>query len=60
MANEVMINFRGSEQLAEAIRVVAFNQGHSKSSEAIRNALETNPEIAKELKKIKSRKKVVA
>lgn len=50
-----LINFKGSEELKEAIRVVAFNQGHSNNSKVIVAALESNELICKELKKVKQR-----
>ena len=47
---KVIINAKASGQLKEAIRVVAFNEGHSNSSRTIVNILETNPAISKALK----------
>jgi len=57
MAKEKIINFKGTELLKEAIRIVAFNQGHSNSSRTLSEIVEGNILISKELKKLK--KKVV-
>ncbi|MBL7740287.1 MAG: hypothetical protein JNK14_13810 [Chitinophagaceae bacterium] len=55
MANKVIINCKGSRVLKEAIRVVAFNQGHSNSSRTVVEILEANPLIAKEVKKMQQK-----
>lgn len=49
---KVIINAKGTSELKEAIRVVAFNQGHSNSSRTVVEILEANPAVAKELKKL--------
>jgi hypothetical protein len=53
--SKVIINAKGTKQLKEAIRVVAFNQGHSNSSKTIVEILESNPLISKELRRTKKK-----
>lgn len=48
-----IINARGTVLLKEAIRIVAFNEGHNKSSRTIIGVLENHPSIKKELEKLK-------
>lgn len=55
MAEKILINCKVSENLKEAIRVVAFNQGHSNSSKTMVEILEGNPLIAKELRKLQQK-----
>lgn len=58
---KVIINAKGTKQLKEAIRVVAFNQGHSNSSKTIVEILEANPAVSKALKELqRGRKNKVA
>lgn len=57
---KVIINAKGSKELKEAIRVVAFKQGHSNSSKTIVDILEANPSVARTLKEIKKSSKKVA
>lgn len=52
---KVLIPFKGDKELKEAIRVVAFNQGHSNSSKTVQDVLEADPEIKKQLRKLKQR-----
>lgn len=56
----ILINFRGSTNLKEALRIVAFKQGHSNISKTLVTVLENDPEIKKELAKLNgsSKKKV--
>ena len=53
-----IINFKGSETLKEAIRIVAFHEREklprSGSSALILSILESDPRVAKELKKLAS------
>jgi hypothetical protein len=49
----VIINARGTAVLKEAIRIVAFNAGHSNSSRLIVNILESDPRIAAELERLR-------
>jgi hypothetical protein len=53
----VSINFKGSAELKEAIRIVAFNQGHNNRSKTAIEILEKDPEVKKELSKLKPKKK---
>lgn len=48
--SKVIINAKGSKELKEAIRVVAFKQGHSNSSRTVVEILEANPQVARVLK----------
>lgn len=57
MAKEKIINIKGTKVLKEAIRVVAFNQGHSNSSKTITEILEANPLISKEVRKLSGNRK---
>jgi hypothetical protein len=52
MAKEKIINFKGTPLLKEAIRIVAFNQGHSNSSKTLSEIIEANPLISKELRRL--------
>ena len=47
---KVIINAKGTKQLKEAIRVVAYHQGHSNSSRTIVEILERDPYVARALK----------
>lgn len=49
---EVIINFKGSEELKEAIRQAAFFAKHKNSSEFIRSILTKNTAVKKEFEKI--------
>lgn len=55
--SKVLIPFKGEPQLKEAIRVVAFNQGHSNSSKTIYDILVQNPQLSKALKDLQRRNK---
>lgn len=59
---KTIINAKGSRELKEAIRIVAFNEGHSNSSKTIVAVLEQDPAIKRELKKLQrsSKNKVAA
>lgn len=50
---KVLIPFKGEAVLKEAIRVVAFNQGHSNSSKTVYDIVSEHPEIKKQIKKLK-------
>lgn len=50
---KVLIPFKGEEELKEAIRVVAFHQGHSNSSKTVYDIIIADPKIKKELRKLK-------
>jgi len=47
-----IINFKGSEDLREAIRIAAFNTGKKNSSEFLRELVEENNDVKKEIKKL--------
>lgn len=49
----VILNAKVHKDLKEAVRVVAFKSFNSNSSATIVKALENNPDILRELKKIK-------
>jgi len=55
--DKIIVNFKANPILKEAIRTVAFNQGHSNNSKTIVQILESNDLISKELKKLKQRSK---
>ena len=47
-----IINFKGNEDLKEAIRLAAFYTGKKNSSDFIRSLVEKNSDVQKELKKL--------
>lgn len=51
MSKLIIINAKGSPELKEAIRVVAFKNKKRSSSALIIEILESNPDIKAELKK---------
>lgn len=51
----VILNAKVDPLLKEAVRVVAFNQGHSNKSKTVLRILESDPEIKRELKKLQRR-----
>lgn len=52
---KTIINAKGSEELKEALRIVAFSSKLSKSALII-SILEKNPKVAVELKKLQTKK----
>lgn len=52
-----IINFKGTKELKQAIRIAAASTGCASSSEFIKNILTENQLVSKELKKLS--KKVV-
>lgn len=52
-----IINFKGTKELKQAIRIAAANDGCASSSEFIKNILTANDLVSKELKKLS--KKVI-
>lgn len=54
---KVIINAKGSTELKEAIRVVAFETRKRSSSALIIGILEKNPKIAAKLKEIENKNK---
>lgn len=57
MSELTLLNVRVHKDLKEAIRTVAFKEGHSNSSKSIVSVLENDPAISRELKKIKKSSK---
>lgn len=56
MEDKVIINAKCDPELKEAIRVVAFKQGHSNSSKTIVDILEVNPDVARALRELRKNK----
>lgn len=51
MSDKVVITFKGTKIMREALRMRAFEQGHSSASKTITQALLSDPLFVKELKK---------
>lgn len=58
--SKVIINAKGTLELKEAIRIVAFKQGHSNSSKTVVDILQADPLIARALRELKKSSKKVA
>lgn len=61
-SDKVILNLKATPELKEAVRIVAFNQGHSNSSKTVLDILECNELISKEVRKLqrKNKNKVVS
>ncbi len=57
MTNDVVITFKGTPVLKEALRHVAFDAGHSSSSKVIKDCLDNNEQLQTAIKKISKKTK---
>lgn len=48
----VILNAKVDPLLSEAVRIVAFNEGHSNKSKTINTILQADPAVKRELRKL--------
>lgn len=51
----VIINFKETKEVKEAVRVAAFHGGYKNSSQLLAEIVKSNPLVNKELKKLKKK-----